>query len=200
MPAACRSSSRAELAPHRGQLRPAGDQPRDLAAGGARDRRAFDRDVQRHVVVPLRRIAARSSACSGTPIVGGPRRCARSRARNATTASSLRASHDGYADRFGVVHQRALTLARRRHAARRRGPVRRRRRRQLPRAARDQFAVRFHLHPVGQGQPPHRRPRRHADAAEQGGVDLHRLRGSRRARGERLSRRPRRPAPHACRS
>ena len=48
-------------------------------------------------------------------------------------------------------------------------------------AGRDQFAVRFHLHPVGQGEPAGRRPRRHADAAEQGGVDLQRLRGPRRA-------------------
>ncbi len=54
----------AQVAAHRGQLRPAGDQPRNLAAGRARDRRAFDRDVQRHVVVPLSSNAARSSACS----------------------------------------------------------------------------------------------------------------------------------------
>ena len=30
-----------------------GDQPRYLAAGGARDRRAFDRGVQRFLVMPL---------------------------------------------------------------------------------------------------------------------------------------------------
>ena len=42
---------------------------------------------------------------------------------------------------------------------------------------RDEFAVRFHLHPSVQGQPAGRRPRRHADAAEQGGLDLQRLRG-----------------------
>ena len=47
-----------QAAPHRGQLRPAGDQPRELAAGGARDRRAFHRDLQRCVVLPFHRIRA----------------------------------------------------------------------------------------------------------------------------------------------
>ena len=112
----------------------------------------------------------------------------------------LRASHDGYADRFSVVHQRALRLSADGHrldgedlfvpvdgdllpagrAGRIRGAV--------PSASRDQ------------GQQADRRPRRDADAAEPRGVDLQRARGSRRARGERLSS----PAPTAraapCRS
>jgi len=60
----------------------------------------------------------------------------------------LRAAHDGYADRFGIVHQRLLTLA----ADGSRldgedifldagGGAR-------LRAAEDEFAVRFHLHPA----------------------------------------------------
>ena len=44
--------------PHRGQLRIAVDQPRKLAAGGARDRGAFHRHAQRYVVVPFRRLRA----------------------------------------------------------------------------------------------------------------------------------------------
>ena len=59
----------------------------------------------------------------------------------------LRASHDGYAERFGVIHQRALKLA----AEGTRvdgedlfvppdGDI-------LPANAQDEFAVRFHLHP-----------------------------------------------------
>ena len=42
---------------------------------------------------------------------------------------------------------------------------------------------------VGQGQPPGRWPQRRVDDAEQGGVELQRLRGPHRHRGERLSRR-----------
>ncbi len=190
MPAACRSSCRTAAA-HRGELRPAGDQPRDLAAGGARHRRAFHRGVQRHVVVPLSR----------RRLVQAPARHAdRQRARadipvareERGDAIILRASHDGYADRFSVIHQRALKLALDRQPRRRRGPVRgHRRRHAFRRTSPDEFAVRFHLHPVGQGQQADRRPRRHADAAEPRGLDLQRLRGPRRARGERLSR----PAP-----
>ena len=42
--------------PHRGQLRVADHEPRKLAAGGARDGRAFHGHVQRHVLLPVRRI------------------------------------------------------------------------------------------------------------------------------------------------
>ena len=45
----------ARPAARRGELRPARHQPRDLAAGGARHRRAFHRGVQRHLVVPFPR-------------------------------------------------------------------------------------------------------------------------------------------------
>ena len=45
----------------------------------------------------------------------------------------------------------------------------------------DQYAVRFHLHPLDQGDAADRRPWRHADDAEQGGVDLQRRRGPRRS-------------------
>src|SRR6516162_7173627 len=51
---------------------------------------------------------------------------------------------------------------------------------------------------VGQGQPAVRRAQRHAGDAEQGGVDVQRLRGPRRHRGERLPRRPGRTAPHGA--
>ena len=47
----------------------------------------------------------------GTPIVGGPRDVRGRRARTPPTARMLRASHDGYADDFGVIHHRALRLS-----------------------------------------------------------------------------------------
>ena len=131
----------------------------------------------------------------GTPIVDGPEQVSVAREERAD-AILLRASHDGYADRFSVVHQRALRLSADGHrldgedlfvpvdsdllpdkrAGRIRGAV--------PSASRDQ------------GQQAHRRPRRDADAARPRGVDLQRARGSRRARGERIPVRSRRPAPH----
>ena len=64
-----------EAPPHRGQLRPAGDQPRELAAARARHRRAFDRDVQRYLVVPLPRSRLAAAPAAGAPVVGGPTRC-----------------------------------------------------------------------------------------------------------------------------
>ena len=83
----------------------------------------------------------------GSPMLGGPRKVAVTR-EDATDAIVLRAAHDGYADRFGIVHERMLMLAA--DGTRldgedvflaanggtqvRTGP--------------DQFAVRFHLHPA----------------------------------------------------
>src|SRR5262249_35077116 len=46
----------------------------------------------------------------GTPIVSGPDQVSVAREERAD-AILLRASHDGYADRFSVVHQRALRLS-----------------------------------------------------------------------------------------
>ena len=81
----------------------------------------------------------------GTPMIAGPREVAVAREEQAD-AIILRTSHDGYADIFNVIHQRVLMLA---ADGRRldgedlftsaRGAL-------IP-ADRDQFAVRFHLHP-----------------------------------------------------
>ena len=121
----------------------------ELAAGGARDRRAFDRDVQRHLVVPFRRIAAVQRMLHGTPDRRRPARGPGRRARTQPDGIALRASHDGYADRFNVIHQRALMLSPRRQAGStaRTCSCRPRATRSAGRRA-DEFAVRFHLHPV----------------------------------------------------
>jgi uncharacterized heparinase superfamily protein len=82
----------------------------------------------------------------GTPIVSGPANVQVSREDRAD-AVILRASHDGYADRFKVTHQRALKLS----ADGNRvdgeelfvstdGDM-------IPQDVADEFAVRFHLHP-----------------------------------------------------
>ena len=194
MPAACRSSCRTacsaswSIAACRGTNR---ENWRQVARATAAHSTV---DVQRHVVVPLpgsRLVQALASA----------RRSSAGRATSRCTREDrpdsvmLHASHDGYADRFGVVHHRALKLMAdgkridgedvfiRRHG---------RHCRDRPRRIRGALSSAS----VGQGQPAERRPRRHADAAEPRGLDLQRLRGPGRDRGERLSRRPRRAAPH----
>ena len=132
--------------PDRGQLRIAVDQPRRLAAGGARDRGAFHRHAQRYVVVPFRRTPGRSSACSfGTPDDRRSRQVTVVREEQ-PDGVLLRASHDGYADIFNVVHQRVLVLStdgRRLDGEDLFTPASG----QAMPADRDQFALRFHLHP-----------------------------------------------------
>ena len=82
----------------------------------------------------------------GTPMIAGPRHVTVAREEQGG-ATVLRASHDGYADIFNVIHQRILMLT-----ADGRGlegedsftPAHG----ELIPANRDQFAVRFHLHPA----------------------------------------------------
>jgi len=83
----------------------------------------------------------------GTPIVSGPKDIQVAREERGD-AVILRTSHDGYADRFKVIHQRALKLA---LAGNRLdgedlfvatdGDT-------IPAEVSDEFAVRFHLHPA----------------------------------------------------
>ena len=83
----------------------------------------------------------------GIPIVSGPQQIVIAR-EDRDDDIVLRASHDGYAEKFGILHQRSLMLT----AATRRldgedaflpaqGKA-------LPQGAKDEFAIRFHLHPA----------------------------------------------------
>jgi uncharacterized heparinase superfamily protein len=83
----------------------------------------------------------------GIPIVSGPQQIVIAR-EDRDDDVVLRVSHDGYAERFGIVHQRSLMLT----AGTRRldgedaflpaqGKA-------LPQGAKDEFAIRFHLHPA----------------------------------------------------
>jgi len=83
----------------------------------------------------------------GTPIVSGPKDNQVSR-EDRGDAVILRASHDGYADRFKVLHQRALKLANDGNRldgedlfVATDGDM-------IPQDIADEFAVRFHLHPA----------------------------------------------------
>ncbi len=82
----------------------------------------------------------------GIPIISGPKTVEVAREEH-EDATVIRASHDGYADRFGIVHQRSLMLSS--------GGLRLDGEdvfaptsgNALPPGARCDFAVRFHLHP-----------------------------------------------------
>ena len=83
----------------------------------------------------------------GVPIIGGPADVSVAR-EDRDDAILLRASHDGYGHRFGIVHQRTIRLA---HQGGRldgedlflpaHGDS-------LPAESPDEFAIRFHLHPA----------------------------------------------------
>jgi uncharacterized heparinase superfamily protein len=82
----------------------------------------------------------------GTPMIAGPRQVAVAREEQGGV-TLLRASHDGYADIFNVVHERVLMLSadgRRLDGEDSFTPARG----ELVPADRDQFAIRFHLHPT----------------------------------------------------
>ena len=83
----------------------------------------------------------------GIPVLAGPSNVPVAREER-DDGIMLRASHDGYADRFGVLHERTLLLAA--DGTRLEGedaflPARGK---ALPGAKDDAFAIRFHLHPA----------------------------------------------------
>jgi uncharacterized heparinase superfamily protein len=81
----------------------------------------------------------------GTPIVGGPRDVEVVR-EDHNGGAALRASHDGYADTFGVIHQRILMLSGDGHRLDGEDTFTPVKGDSIP-AGQDQFALRFHLHP-----------------------------------------------------
>jgi uncharacterized heparinase superfamily protein len=88
---------------------------------------------------PIRRML------QGMPLVGGPHNISVTREEQ-DDATIVRASHDGYADNFGVVHERTVLLTN--DGERLDGedvflPAKD----DIVPAGRDQFALRFHLHP-----------------------------------------------------
>jgi uncharacterized heparinase superfamily protein len=88
----------------------------------------------------------------GAPMLGGPSRVAVARDDGAD-ALVLRASHDGYADRFGILHERTLALAA--DGSRLEGDDVFLSAHGPPeiRTTRDRYAVRFHLHPSVKATP-----------------------------------------------
>ena len=81
----------------------------------------------------------------GVPIVGGPRNVEATRL-DQDGAFVLRASHDGYVDNFNVTHERALMLAADGNRLDGEELFTPAKGDSIP-AGRDNFAIRFHLHP-----------------------------------------------------
>jgi len=83
----------------------------------------------------------------GTPIVSGPTEVPVLRQDDAA-AASLRASHNGYAARFGIVHERTLQLAADGTRFDGEDVFKPARGDAFPATGTDDFAIRFHLHPT----------------------------------------------------
>ena len=109
------------------------------------------------------------------PIVSGPTQVPVER-ETIEEGEIVRATHDGYADRFSVVHQRSVILVARRQSARRRGSVSARQRRGDPGESGGRICCAVSSASGDPHQSNCRRPWGDADPAQQGRVEFPRLR------------------------
>jgi uncharacterized heparinase superfamily protein len=84
----------------------------------------------------------------GTPIITGPQEVTVTRETAADGTLMLRAAHDGYARRFGILHQRIVRIAPDGNRIEGEDLFVPPDSRLLPADAHDAFALRFHLHPA----------------------------------------------------
>jgi uncharacterized heparinase superfamily protein len=83
----------------------------------------------------------------GVPVVNGPHEVTVSRETTAEGVLELRAAHDGYVRRFGIVHHRVVRIAPDGNRIDGEDIFLPPDKRPLPSDAQDGFALRFHLHP-----------------------------------------------------
>ncbi len=83
---------------------------------------------------------------NGTPMIGGPHNISVEREEQ-SNGTVLRSSHDGYADIFNVIHERVLMLSADGQRLDGEDLFTPAKGQSMP-AGRDQFALRFHLHPA----------------------------------------------------
>ena len=83
---------------------------------------------------------------NGTPMIGGPHNISVEREEQ-SNGTVLRSSHDGYAEIFNVIHERVLMLSADGQRLDGEDLFTPARGQSVP-AGRDQFALRFHLHPA----------------------------------------------------
>ncbi len=127
-------------------------------------RGAFDGHLQRPVVschflesTALRRLLF------GTPIISGPRDV-RIEREDGPEGALLRASHDGYARDFGIIHGRSIKLSADGASLEGEDSFTPFDVRGLPGGEPDEFAIRFHLHPTIKASRAVGRPGRHPAA------------------------------------
>jgi uncharacterized heparinase superfamily protein len=126
-----------------------------MPAAGREDWRQLARSTAAHSTVTFNatssarfvEMSAFRRVLGGSPMLGGPSNVAVTR-EDSADAVVLRAAHDGYADRFGIIHERVLTLS---------GDGTRLDGEDVfldagggnqVRSTKDEFAIRFHLHPT----------------------------------------------------
>ena len=131
----------------------------------------------------------------GSPMLGGPSQVRVSREEQ-PDGTLIRASHDGYAERFGIIHERTVTLTADGTQIRRRGFIPRRRRQRANPHRAGPLCGRFHLHPtvkatrLTDGHGVLLMTAHHEAWTFSAGEDQV------RDRGQCLSRQQRKPAPH----
>jgi uncharacterized heparinase superfamily protein len=89
----------------------------------------------------------------GTPILAGPTRVPVTRETRRDGAVMVRTAHDGYARRFGILHHRIVEIAADGNRIDGEDLFMPPDNRLLPGNARDDFAVRFHIHPAVKATP-----------------------------------------------
>jgi uncharacterized heparinase superfamily protein len=126
-----------------------------MPAAGREDWRQLARSTAAHSTVTFNatssarfvEMSAFRRVLGGSPMLGGPSNVAVTR-EDSADAVVLRAAHDGYADCFGIIHERVLTLS---------GDGTRLDGEDVfldagggnqVRSTKDEFAIRFHLHPT----------------------------------------------------
>ncbi len=92
------------------------------------------------------RHSARVGDLIGTPLIGGPRNVSCER-RDQSGGQGFVASHDGYLQRFGVIHERELTLSQQGNLLAGRDRFFRPNGEPIRSNGRDGVAIRFHIHP-----------------------------------------------------
>lgn len=90
--------------------------------------------------------SARVGDLIGTPLIGGPRNVPCER-RDQRGSQGFAASHDGYVQRFGIVHERELALSEQGHVLAGRDRFFRPNGEPIRNNGRDGVAIRFHIHP-----------------------------------------------------
>ena len=126
-----------------------------LPANAKENWRDFSRSTQAHSTVTFNGESSCRFAPSGpnrrqfgVPVVNGPKRVTLERGTEDDGAILLRASHDGYSQRFNVIHQRTLELFPDGNRLDGEDLFLSTKGDSIPAKIPDDFALRFHLHPA----------------------------------------------------